>query len=98
MRRAALFLFIVVFLLLMSGCGSQSSFTSNTSHFGPITAVPVSLTVTDAPPAGVTVLFFQLSISAATLTPSSVGGVSLLPSNNGISEPIPVNVTQLQTD
>jgi hypothetical protein len=98
MRRAALFPFIIVFLLLMSGCGSQSSVTSNTTNFGPIKAALVSLTVTDSPPAGVTVLFFQLSISAATLTPSSVGGVSLLPSNNGISEPIPVNVTQLQTD
>jgi hypothetical protein len=98
MGKATLYFFITAFVLFMSGCGSLSSVTSKTTNFGPITAVPVSLTVTDAPPAGVTVLFFQLSISAATLTSSSGGSVSLLPSNNGISEPIPVNVTQLQTD
>jgi hypothetical protein len=95
MGKATLYFFITAFILFMSGCGSQSS---NTTNFGPAPAVPVSLTVTDAPPAGVTVLFFQLSISSATLTSSSGDSVSLLPSNNGISEPIPVNVTQLQTD
>ncbi|MGD0007209.1 MAG: DUF5666 domain-containing protein [Terriglobia bacterium] len=88
MRRAALFLLTVVFLLFMAGCGSQSSVTT-TPPSNPNPAV--SLTVTDTPPAGVTVLFFQLSITGASLSP---GGVSLLSSTN----PIPVNVSQLQTD
>jgi len=92
MRRAALFLLIVVFLLFMAGCGSQSSITTTPPPSNPNPAdVPVSLTVTDTPPAGVTVLFFQLSITGASLSP---GGVSLLSSTN----PTPVNVTQLQTD
>jgi hypothetical protein len=56
----------------------------------PATA-PVGVTATDTPPAGVTVLFFQLNITGATLSP---GGVSLLSSTN----PIPVNVSQLQTE
>jgi hypothetical protein len=98
MRRAALFIFIAVLVLFMPGCGSQSSVTPNATNPLPITPALASLTVTDTPPTGVTVLFFQLSISAATLTSSSGGSVSLLPSNNGINEPIPVNVTQLQTD
>jgi hypothetical protein len=63
-------LFIAASVLFMSGCGSQSSVTtnlinSNTENFGPIYFVPVSLTVTDAPPAGVTVLFFQLAAPKA---------------------------------
>ena len=53
--------------------------------------VPVALTVTDDPPAGVVVLIFQLSITSASFQP---GNVSLLSSTN----PIPVNVTQLQAD
>lgn len=92
MRRAAQLTSIAVFLLFMSGCGGQSSVMTQGNT--PSAGVPVSLTVTDTPPTGVSVLFFQLSISAATLTNSSGGSVSLLPSNNSI----PVNVTQLQTD
>jgi hypothetical protein len=38
--------------------------------------------------------FFQLSITGATLTSSSGSTVSLLPGTN----PIPVNVSELQTD
>ena len=93
MRRAVQFLFIVALLLFMSGCGSQSQVATTPVSTNPAD-VPVSLTVTDTPPNGVTVLFFQLSITGATLTSSSGGSVSLLSSTN----PIPVNVSQLQTD
>jgi hypothetical protein len=91
MRKAAQFFSIVVFLLFMSGCGSQSQVTTTPVSPPNPADVPVSLTITDTPPAGVTVLFFQLSITGATLSP---GSVSLLSSTN----PIPVNVSQLQTD
>ena len=65
MRRAAQCSFIAVFLLFMSGCGSQSS-VGTTPIGNPNPAeVPVSLTITDTPPAGVTVLFFQLSITGS---------------------------------
>ena len=95
MRRAALFLFTVVFSLFMSGCGSQTQVVTPTPMSNPTpSSVPVSLSVTDDPPAGVTVLFFQLNITGASLTTASSGSVSLLSSTN----PIPVNVTQLQTD
>jgi hypothetical protein len=100
MRRAAQFLFIAVFLLFLSGCGSQSPVTT-TPPTNPTPAdVPVSLTVTDTPPQGVTVLFFQLNLTGATLTSSTGGSVSLYPGllQQNAYPAIPVNVTQLQTD
>lgn len=95
MRKAAQILFIAIFFLFMSGCGSQSV-PPTTACAEPCTltpGVPVGLTVTDTPPAGVTVLFFQLNITGASLA-SSGGSLALLSSTN----PIPVNVTQLQTE
>jgi len=95
MRKAVLALSILAVLLLMAGCGSQSSVTPSTTTTNPaVQTAPVGVTVTDTPPAGVTVLFFQLSITGATLTNSSGGTVSLLSSTN----PIPVNVSELLTD
>jgi len=102
MFKAAAASFIVASLLVMAGCGNQSSLTSTsisapsgTSSTPPsnpsVVTAPVGLAVTDAPPNGVTVLFFQLSITGATLTP---GNVPLLSGPN----PIPVNVSQLQTE
>ena len=93
MHRAARFLIVAVFLLVMSGCGSQSMITSTSAGNSNPANVPVSMMVTDTPPAGVTVLFFQLSITGASLATSS-GSVPLLNTTN----PIPINVTQLQTD
>src|SRR5208283_2321011 len=91
MRKAALFLFIVVFVLFMAGCGSQSQPPSVTD---PLEAMaPASLTITDTPPTGVTVLFFQLNITGASLSSQLGGSTSLLSGTN----PIPVNVSQLQT-
>jgi hypothetical protein len=92
MRKAALVLITVAVLLFMTGCGSQSSVSTTTNPA--VTTAPVSLTVTDTPPDGVTVLFFQLSITGATLTSDSGTTVSLLSSGSSI----PVNVSQLLTD
>ncbi len=79
----------VAMLALVSGCGNTSSPSVVTQTPG---TVPMSLTMTDDPPAGVQVLFFQVSLTAATLTPTSGSPVSLLANNN----PIEVDVTQLQ--
>jgi hypothetical protein len=92
MRKITLALLIVVVGLFMAGCGSQSSTTSTNNPPGNIT--PVGMTITDTPPQGVTVLFFQLSITGATLTSSTGTQVSLLSSTN----PIPINVSQLQSE
>lgn len=91
MRKATLALIATTILLFMTGCSSQAPVTSVTPTSPVPAVVPVGLTVTDDPPAGVVVLFFQLTITSASFQP---GNVSLLSSTN----PIPVNVTQLQAD
>jgi hypothetical protein len=76
---------------LLTGCGSTSQVSSSGGGNNPPPAtVPVSLTMTDEPPSGVSVLFFQVSLTAASLAPASGSAVSL------ITTPIQVDVTQLQ--
>ncbi len=73
---------------------SNVTSTNPTSPSGD--SVPVSLSMTDDPPAGVQVLFFEVSLTAASLTPSSgsssTSPVSLLSGNT----PVQIDVTQLQ--
>lgn len=90
MRRSVFVAFAAVVIpALLAGCGN----TSNPSTTIPTAnSVPVSLTMTDDPPAGVDVLFFQVSLTDATLTPASGSPVSLLNNNT----PIQIDVTQLQ--
>ena len=87
MRKAALCCSAALFLVfIFSGCGH---FPGNGVSSQGVTA-PFSMTLTDAPPAGVTVLFLQFSVTGAVLQP---GNVSLINASN----PIPVELTQLQT-
>lgn len=89
MRRILFLLFVpVTMLTLLTGCGT----TSNPSNITSGSGVPVSLSMTDDPPAGVSVLFFQVSLTSAMLTPASGSAVSLLSNNT----PIQIDVTQLQ--
>jgi hypothetical protein len=74
----------------VSGCGASTS--TNTVHTMVAQVAPVSLTITDEPPAGVSVLFFQVNLTAASLQPTSGTAISLLPNNT----PIPIDVSQLQ--
>lgn len=90
MRRTVLFLFVpAVLIALTVGCGSNMTNSTATPSAG---SVPVSLTMTDDPPDGVSVLFFQVSLTDATLTPATGSPVSLLSNNT----PIQIDVTQLQ--
>jgi len=100
MRRIIFLLFISALTLsLPTGCSGGSN-TTQCSGTCPATVTPVSLTMTDDPPSGISVLFFQADLSAATLTTTSGSAVSLLPEatlGNGMqSGPIAVDVTQLQ--
>jgi hypothetical protein len=101
MRKAYSILAIllaVAVAVMLSGCNSattslnQGTNGNNQIQTPPASTVPVSLTITDDPPAGVSVLFFQVSLTAASLQPTSGSAVSLLP--NGT--PIQIDVTQLQ--
>ena len=66
------------------GCGHP-----NTQTVPPPPTAPVSLTVRDTAPAGITVLAFEATMTGAVLQP---GNVSLL------NAPTPVELTRLQTD
>jgi hypothetical protein len=89
MRKALFSLFgsALAFSLLTS-CNSNAIGGGGLKN--PPENVPVSLTITDDPPVGVSVLFFQVSLTAASLQPASGTAVSL------INNPIPIDVTQLQ--
>ena len=90
-RNSLSFLFASTLLtLLLSGCGGSNTIGTCACPAGPRGAV--SLSMTDDPPAGVSVLFFQVSLTNATLTPTTGSPVSLLSNNT----PIQIDVTQLQ--
>jgi hypothetical protein len=96
MRKIALLIGISGALALLSaGCSSSMNSTVNTpSQPGTPSSQTsvVSLSMTDDPPSGVNVLFFQVSLTDATLTPASGSPVSLLNNNT----PVQIDVTQLQ--
>ena len=87
MKRSVLpvlcLLFACVFLIF--SCGGSMN---NTLRPG---ASMLSVTVTDTPPMGVTVLSFEVSVTGATLSP---GGVDLLAGRG----PVRVEVEQLETE
>ena len=80
---------ILLAILLAAGCGR-----TDVGGFGgnippPAGSSTVSLVITDSPPAGVTVLSFEATITGATLNP---GSVSLL------SSPVQVELKHLETE
>lgn len=75
----------------LCGCSSTMIATSLGTTVTGDTA-PVSISITDDPPAGVSVLFFQVDLTAAALQSSSGSSVSLLSGNT----PVQIDVTRLQ--
>lgn len=80
----ALGLFLIVSLVLLAACSGGSS-----TPPPPPGSAPLSITVKDAPPAGVTVLSFEITVTGAVLQP---GNVSL------VSTPIEIEVKQLEVE
>ncbi|HUO36067.1 MAG TPA: DUF5666 domain-containing protein [Candidatus Acidoferrum sp.] len=82
----------VVLGLMLASCGGNSTPSQPSSSSSGM--VPVSLTISDNPPAGVTILRFQIQVTGATLQPAdtSQSTVSLLSSPQG------VELTHLQTE
>ncbi len=88
MRRNFLFALALLSSAFLAACGgSMNSMT-------PTSGVPMSLTIGDTPPSGVAVLFFEASITGASLQPSdsSKAAVAVL------SAPVEVEFGHLQTD
>lgn len=95
MRKARSLLFSSAMIVaLVAGCSNtqEASMPEDSSSGSSTGTIPVSLTMTDDPPAGVSVLFFEVSLTGASLMPSSGSAVSLLNNNT----PVQVDVTQLQ--
>lgn len=91
MRKSiSAFAFVMLAVMLLAACGSSPS-----SQQSPGTGtVPVSLTISDNPPAGVTVLSFQIEVTGASLLPSN-------PSEQPVSlivKPEDVELEHLQTE
>src|ERR1700722_18127597 len=81
---------MAVIALVFSGCGgTASNMSTNTPPASASQTSAVTLTVTDAPPAGVTVLSFEVTVNGAVLNP---GNVQL------IANPQRIEVKQLETD
>src|SRR2546425_12756706 len=84
--RLALSALIVLSMLAIYSCNGSNMVTP------PVMGeVPMSLTITDTPPAGVTVLSFEVSVTGATLNP---GSADLL----GGRGPVRIEVEQLETE
>ncbi len=90
-RRSLPFIYVSALLApFLAGCSNSKSIgTCNC----PTNAAPVSISMTDDPPAGVSVLFFEVTLTSATATSSSGSPAQLLPET---SSSVPIDVTQLQ--
>ena len=91
--RARLVPAVGLILLFLAGCNQAPDSTMATNPSGLGSTGQVSLSMTDDPPNGVTVLFFQINLTAAYLTPAS-GSTNASLLNN--STPVQVDVTELQ--
>jgi len=88
MRRTIPFLAALLTLGFLFACGGSMSPVRVTN------GVPMSLTIGDTPPSGVAVLFFEASITGATLQPSD----STKPAVSVLAAPVEVEFGHLQTD
>src|SRR5215470_549603 len=88
MRKTFLFsLLAFLAVILIAGCSGSSSTTTPPSG----QSAQMSLSITDAPPAGVTVLSFEVSLTGASLSP---GDVNLLAGKT----PPRIEVKKLETE
>lgn len=83
-RDKSAFIFLVLVLGTLAACGKPISSAGGGSG----EQVPFNMTVTDAPPVGLGVLSFQITVTSATLQP---GNIAL------ISSPQTIELTQLET-
>src|SRR5215813_14570999 len=88
MRSQLSFALALTCCVLLFACNGSMSRNSVTN------GVPMSLTIGDTPPSGVAVLFFEASITGATLQPSD----STKPAVSVLAAPVEVEFGHLQTD
>lgn len=89
MFRMLSLVFTMLLCLALVACGG-----SNMNPTPPANAVPMSLTIGDTPPSGVAVLFFEASITGASLQPADASK----PAVSVLTDPVEVEFGHLQTD
>jgi len=89
-KLSAVFLLIVALFCLVS-CGGSGSYSSLTTTPA---AVPVTMSVQDSPPVGVTVLSFEVQITSAALQPTNTAN----PVVPLIAKPMDVELEHLQSE
>ena len=90
MWRNVLIALAVSSCVLLAACGGST----NPAPMGNGNSIPMSLTIGDTPPTGVAVLFFEASITGASLQPSD----SSKPAVSVLTTPVEVEFGHLQTD
>ena len=90
MRRITAFFLGWLSAILLAGCGGSMSAPAMGPGPGPQAAL-VSVLLTDAPPAGVTVLTFEVTVTGATLNP---GSADLLAGKG----PVRIEIKRLETE
>jgi hypothetical protein len=90
-KTLGVFCLLILSVAVVAGCGGNSATMQNP---GGGSVVPVSLTIRDNPPAGVTVLSFEINVTGASLQPSdsSKASVSMIQGQEQIE------LEHLQTD
>jgi Domain of unknown function (DUF5666) len=88
MRRSFLFALTLFCSAFLAACGGSMNTITST------TGAPMSLSIKDTPPSGVAVLFFEASITGASLKPSD----STKPAVSVLSAPVEIEFGHLQTD
>src|SRR5574340_378746 len=88
MRQTLPFITALVGCALLVACNGSMSLNHTAN------GVPMSLTIGDTPPNGVGVLFFEASITGATLQPAD----SSKPAVSVLNSPVEVEFGHLQTD
>ena len=89
MRKLAFLASVLSFAALAAGCGAGAQSTPP-----PLAPRSVSLSIRDNPPAGVSVLSFEINVTGASLQPSNASK----PAVPLVTSPIEVELTQLETE
>ena len=88
--------FGLAFLCLvgLAACGGSGSFAVNSNPGGGSGMSQVSFSISDTPPAGVTILRFQIQVMTATLQPAAMGQAPV----PMLQQPVEVELEHLQTE
>jgi Domain of unknown function (DUF4382)/Domain of unknown function (DUF5666) len=93
MRKLAFPGFLVAVAVFLISCGVNSNSSTMSNNANPA-MVPVTMSVQDAPPAGVTILSFEIQITSANLQPAD----TTRPAVALLVKPAEVELEQLQAE